>query len=364
MAFIIGAAGTAKNTGKTTTISAILEELYKENFSVALTSIGYDGEEIDNITGLPKPRLSLKKGSIVATAKRCLASGTAEFQLLESTDIITPLGKISIVKIIKDGLVVIAGPNKSSELKLVLDLLTKKFGADIVIVDGALNRIAPMVVTDSIILATGAARDTNIEELVKETRAYYEVFNINEADYNEKQMLSDKTKVCLIHQGKGIIKMLEYGSLLDRNSVEIILQYLKKFNIIYIPGIVSKSMFQELNRYMSKSWQNRKLILKDPIKLIAGGNAQNIVSEIKQIIDYGGTINVIKKIPILAISVNPFYPLYSYDRNNYEAGFIDAKKLLLTMREAIPIPVTDVKMEGPELLLSLIKNNIRRGGRC
>lgn len=361
MAFIIGAAGTAKNTGKTTTTSAILEELYKDKVSVGLTSIGYDGEEIDNITELPKPRLLLKKGSIVATAKKCLTSGTAEFQLLESTDIITPLGRIVIGKIIEDGLVVIAGPNKSSELKLVLDLLTKKWGANFIIVDGALNRIAPMVVTDGIILATGAARNTNIEELVKETRAYYELFNIPEASFEEKKLLCGQTRICLVRQDKGIVKTLEYGSLLDKNSTEQIKQHMKETDIVYIPALLSENMFSELNRNMKRLWRNKTLILKDPIKIIAGGNPQNIVYEIKILLDYGGRISVIKKLPILAVSVNPFYPLYRFDRNDYEAGFVDAQKLLISMRQAIPIPVVDVKMEGPNLLLSLIKTHLQGG---
>lgn len=361
MAFIIGAAGTAKNTGKTTTTSAILEELYKNKVSVGLTSIGYDGEEIDNITGLPKPRLLLKKGSIAATAKKCLDSGTAEFQILESTDIITPLGRIVIIKIIKDGLAVIAGPNKSGELKLVLDLLTKKFGVNIVIVDGALNRIAPMVVTDGIILATGAARNTNIEELVNETRAYYELFNLSEAKIEEKRLLSEQTRICLLQKGRSIVKTLEYGSLLDKKDVEKILWHLEEFDSLYIPALISENMLSELNRNMRNSWQNRTLIIKDPIKIIAGGNPENILSEIKILINCGGRINVIKKLPILAVSVNPFYPIYNFERNNYEAGFVDAKELLASMRQAIPIPVVDVKMEGTDLLLSLIKANLKGG---
>ncbi|MBU4562316.1 hypothetical protein KKB17_02785, partial [bacterium] len=54
---VLGILGTAKNTGKTTTTSALLEIANNKNLSVGITSIGYDGEDIDNITGLPKPRI-------------------------------------------------------------------------------------------------------------------------------------------------------------------------------------------------------------------------------------------------------------------------------------------------------------------
>jgi cobyric acid synthase len=44
----VGIIGTAKNDGKTTTLSALLRSL--KNRKIAVTGIGYDGEEIDNIT--------------------------------------------------------------------------------------------------------------------------------------------------------------------------------------------------------------------------------------------------------------------------------------------------------------------------
>jgi hypothetical protein len=58
---VVGIAGTAKNTGKTTTLSAIMGEARKEPALVlGLTSIGYDGEGFDNVTGLPKPRIDVR----------------------------------------------------------------------------------------------------------------------------------------------------------------------------------------------------------------------------------------------------------------------------------------------------------------
>jgi len=42
---VLGILGIAKDTGKTTTTSALLEIANNRNFSVSITSIGYDGEE-------------------------------------------------------------------------------------------------------------------------------------------------------------------------------------------------------------------------------------------------------------------------------------------------------------------------------
>ena len=69
---IIGIAGTAKNTGKTTALGALIREATSRRLRVAVTGIGYDGEERDTITGLPKPRLDLPPGTIATTSEACL----------------------------------------------------------------------------------------------------------------------------------------------------------------------------------------------------------------------------------------------------------------------------------------------------
>lgn len=358
MSLIIGAAGTAKNTGKTTTTSAVLDKLYEKNIKIGLTSIGYDGEEIDNVTGLPKPRLLLKKGCIVATAQKCLTAGTAGFEILESTGIMTPLGKVVFIKVTDDGLVVIAGPNKSGELKYVLDLLVKKWGSQFVMVDGALNRIAPMVETDGIILATGAAKNTNIGQLVEETRAYYELFNLPQITLEQGKRFYGLYNICLFYEGIDEIKVLNYGSLIDKKTVSDIKNHFNEIKSIYIPALVSEDMLKELNDNVNILWKNKTLVLKDPIKLIAGGNPEGVLKEVTRIFKWGGKVKVLKKLPIIAVSVNPFYPLYRFEKNNYEAGYVNADELASRMKKAIPIPVIDVKKEGLDALIRVINYRI------
>jgi hypothetical protein len=107
----LGIAGTAKNTGKTTTTTAaILQELRMRGVPLFITSIGYDGENLDNITGLPKPKLRVELGDIIATAAKCFKISTASFRMLAETEVCTPLGKVWIAEVKKPGLAVTAGP--------------------------------------------------------------------------------------------------------------------------------------------------------------------------------------------------------------------------------------------------------------
>src|SRR5438270_11244462 len=63
--------GLSKNVGKTTTTNHLLETLVGEKYyrsdELALTSLGLDGETVDALTGLPKPRYVPQAGLLVAT---------------------------------------------------------------------------------------------------------------------------------------------------------------------------------------------------------------------------------------------------------------------------------------------------------
>ena len=173
----LGIAGTAKNTGKTTTTAAIIDELRRQAIPFYLTSIGFDGENLDNVTGLPKPKLRVEPGDVVATAAKCLAASSAGFAVLGETDVQTPLGRILIARVEKAGLAVTAGPNRSTEVRKISRILSR-LGPGISLFDGALNRIAPLVETDGFILATGAARTTDIPRLAQETAYIWRLANL------------------------------------------------------------------------------------------------------------------------------------------------------------------------------------------
>jgi len=360
MSLIIGIAGTAKNSGKTTTTSAILNELYNIKISLGLTSIGYDGEEIDNITGLPKPRLFVKENTILATAQKCLNGGSADYEILETTDIKTPLGNINIVRVVKEGLAVIAGPNKGVQLKYVENKMINDFGCKIILVDGALNRIAPMIETDGIIIATGASRNVNINILVKETKALYELLNLPNVSKEESHHFLKIDNIALFpEKPDGEIKLINYGSLIDDSTVNQIIKTINTIKTIFIPSLISQHALKQLNDGLGKLWSNKTLVIKDSIKLIAGGNPENLLDEINRIKKNGGNVKTLKKLPLLAITVNPFYPKYRFDKNSYEPDNIDREELLRKMRNAVKIPVIDINYEGASTLLKTILNNFK-----
>src|SRR5947209_13993362 len=102
--------GLSKNVGKTTTTNHLLEAILCQNLycaeDLAITSLGLDGEAIDVLTGLPKPRYVPQAGILVATTKdfiRQAESEGAQFEHLLRLPGRTVLGPVMLARVLHPG---------------------------------------------------------------------------------------------------------------------------------------------------------------------------------------------------------------------------------------------------------------------
>lgn len=175
----IAITGMAKNTGKTTVLNRILSE--ETNKIRAVTSIGYDGESSDQVTGTEKPEIYVKKNTLIATADGLLNRCDFTKELLAYTGFNSPMGEVIIVKALSDGYAQIAGPSTRSQMEETVKQL-KNFGAEQILIDGALSRksTAAVAFSDACILATGAAFFHNIDLIVEETAHFAKLLTLPE----------------------------------------------------------------------------------------------------------------------------------------------------------------------------------------
>lgn len=169
--------GLSKNVGKTTTTNHLLEtlpgeHLYRED-ELALTSLGLDGEAVDALTGLPKPRYIPQQGLLVATTLELLRQ--AEDEGIEAERLLqlpgrTALGPVVIARIQRAGRLAIAGPTLLREIRYALERLCE-YGARLSIVDGAINRLGAAMpgVTDACLLCTGTSAGATPELVARRT---------------------------------------------------------------------------------------------------------------------------------------------------------------------------------------------------
>jgi hypothetical protein len=330
---IIGVAGTAKNTGKTTTTVSIINNIPDPSV-LCVTSIGYDGEAIDNVTGLPKPRLHLPAGSLVVTAENCLSAGSAIVEKLEAVDIYTALGRLVIGRVQRAGLVVLAGPNNEGALRVTISLL-EKFNLSLLLVDGALNRLAPMSATHGLIIATGASRSTNQEQLLLEASSIEYITSLP------------------VSTGEGAV--LTVPSLLVESNIGVWPEEsCFNWNTVDFTGVVDISPFSRVAETLKLFSPLPALLFRDPVKLLLCGDLPKMRSILQDYTVKGGKVGVRFPLPLLAVTVNPFYPLYNQANGEYTCAVLDPLQLHQLFGSGLKTPVVDVVRQGGEMLAAII----------
>ncbi|MEK6650235.1 MAG: hypothetical protein AABY75_04615 [Bacteroidota bacterium] len=302
---------------------------HRQGVSVGVTSIGYDGETIDNVTGLPKPRIMLQRGTIATTSETCIpASG---WEMIERTGLRTALGEIVVVRCIEPGHLVLAGPNKRLDLASILERMSA-LGPSLIFIDGALNRMAPMSVAKGLILATGAARTSDLLLLAKETGAIEALFAIPRT--GEAQSGRDTILRSPFPQAEDVLKLLGQNRHRARRVV---------FHRPVAPGVLV-----ELARIGSNDRRMEEIVLRDPVTCLLAAPPPEMADAVRACRDAGIRVRVAARLPLLAVTVNPFLP--RPEGHHYVADAVSAEDLSRIMRSAIRTPVVDIVKDGAEPL--------------
>ncbi len=346
----IGLAGTAKNTGKTTAALQLLEQADAAGCRTALTSIGYDGEALDNVTGLPKPRYFVRRGALVAVADACLRSGDASCRILRRSGVETGLGEVVIAEVHKAGRVVLAGPNKRHELEQILALLAAA-GADLTIADGALNRLVPLLCADGLVLATGAAFEPDISNLAEHLAALCRLFEF-EPILTQPLPQGVAMRIRLDFTDRKTVE-LAHGSLIAGETLQQVLDALDRpLRRLTIPGACLPSLFHKLLVQRQSLLAGAQLVFASPLHLIASANPlewQPLFATAPSHPTY------LETLPLCFVTVNPFYPRCRRRTGGYTPAFVDKAALLSFCRAQVPHPpVLDVLRPPLPDLLSLV----------
>jgi hypothetical protein len=166
----IAVVGTSKNAGKTVAVAALCAALAREGARFGLCSIGRDGEALDALDASPKPQLQLRAGALLATPAPLLPAHPA-LEILASGGERSALGALAFARVRVAGSFLIAGPPSASALRRTVRRL-HELGAETVVIDGAVDRLAALRDgDDAVIVATGAASGPTLERAVDDLRA-------------------------------------------------------------------------------------------------------------------------------------------------------------------------------------------------
>ncbi|NVM37102.1 MAG: hypothetical protein HWN81_16005 [Candidatus Lokiarchaeota archaeon] len=324
---IISIIGLAKNVSKTTTLNYIIKNL--EGYKLGLTSIGRDGEKYDVITHLPKPRIFIKKDTIVATAKQSFEASEVKMEILKKTEYNTPLGEILILKVLSDGLIELAGPSINKYLQEIC-LELKNLGCDLILIDGAFDRrsYATPIISDATILSTGASVSEDMQNVINLTVHTIELLNLeSEGDpqiIEIAQEILKKSKVGII-DNKNSIKLLDVITPLD-SARDIANKLDENSKYIVIKGALTDKSIEDLMSFTDK-YKELTFLVEDSTKLFL---TKRIMKKFQK---KGGILKVLNPIKIIAVTINPTSPLgYKFEKNT----FLDL------MKKNLDVPVFDL----------------------
>lgn len=316
--------GLEKNVGKTECLNYILYRLPLEKIKVAVTSIGIDGENKDQVTSTKKPEIFLREGMYFSTAESHYKERRLVSELVEITNERSSLGRIVTAKVSVGGKALISGPSSGVSLRRWVAGM-EKFGIDLTIIDGAISRLssASPAISKAMILSTGAAFSSNIQTLVQKTKFVVEMIGL------PKLVDSTRDALCDIESGVWGVdnddNIIDFGltSALAISSLKV--DITKGVRIIYTVGALTDKLLKLVSD--SKNIRNVTLVVKDFTKIFVSETAYRVFC------NRGGKIMVLQKSKLIAVCVNPTAP------NGY---VLDSDILCRKLEEALKLPVYDI----------------------
>ncbi len=361
MRTVIGISGTAKNTGKTTTLLEVTKFFHQKGRAIFLTSIGYDGEDFDNITGLPKPRVLVPQGAVVASALPLLESSPANFSDLKDTGVRCALGRIFTGRAQLEGKVVLAGPTNTRDLLSVIDYSQENAA---VLLDGAFSRLSPMVAADSLILATGAARSKDSYQIAREVNAVFKVMSLPVA---QKGICHDGETFCDMPEAGSQEELMDVsgGLFLAGQGQELgwRLNSSKNTSTIRVRGIINPKVLQEVldelgaGQEIGAAARSLTFVFDHPVMLLLSGDVllwEPLLSVLSKV---GWRAMVRNSTALLGVTVNPYLPSQS-GTGKYVATYVPPNNFIEDIRELSLAPCTDIILEGPGKLYSWLERLI------
>ena len=315
--------GLQKNTGKTECLKYVLARLPLKRKRVAVTSIGIDGETTDQVTRTQKPEIVLREGMYFGTSEAHYRQRRLVSELIDVSDESTSLGRVVTAKALTQGKILLSGPSSTSGLQRWMRD-TRRHGIDLAIVDGALSRLslASPVVSQSMILATGAAYSINMSQLVQRTAFVVDLINIGMTSEGNIALLSPLESGMWWIDTDGLLHEMEGATSL---SQQVEFHGMDRCATLYVAGALVDSFLEKLRK--NKQLRQVELVVRDFTKIFVTPQQLRLFEKA------GGRIKVLQKSKLIAVTVNPTSP----------SGYVlDSEAVCDKISQAINLPVYDL----------------------
>lgn len=325
--------GTEKNAGKTSTLNHLISAARKAKYgrTLALTSIGRDGESRDLVNQGEKPRIYIAEGSLLATSTRALKNSDALLEIRDMTGIPSAFGEIVIVRAKSDGYVELAGPSQAKDLRYCERLLRHEEPDCFYIVDGALSRrsSAGGGLTESLILALSLGDARSYEAFFQAAKHAVDCLLLPALSAKLRQLFEQKIEeetasTAIALQTNGQVSSLLSQTLLG-SGTELQDFVQEEDAVLLIRGALTDSVLGKL--FQSSIKKGSRIVVEDGSRVFLSRQA------LADLYARGFSLEALYPLNLRFVSFNP--------RDRY--GQVHQEEQLLTgLREILPCPVLNL----------------------
>ena len=315
--------GLEKNTGKTECLKYVLDRMPVQSKRIAVTSIGIDGETVDQVTRTQKPEIVLREGMYFGTSEMHYRQRRLVSELIDVSDENTSLGRVVTAKALTGGKILLSGPSSAISLRRWMGEM-RRLDIDLVIIDGALSRMssASPAVSQSMILATGAAYSASMSTLVSKTSHVVDLVNLELTSEDNIRTLMPLEKGVWFIDNEGGLNSLEA---LTSLSKDIHFEGMEDCRTLYVAGALVDGFLEKVRK--NKTLKQVELVVRDFTKIFV------TPQQFRLFLKSGGHIRVLQRSKLIAVTVNPTSP----------SGYVlDSDTLCNKLSEAIQLPVYDL----------------------
>ena len=283
------------------------------------------------MTGTAKPEIILKEGTLFSTSEVFYARRQLLSDLLEITSERSSLGRIVTARVVRGGKVMLSGPSSAQSLSRWVQSV-EKFTPDLTIVDGALSRLssASPIISESLILTTGAAYSADLETLVRRTKFIVELVRLDVAEENYRSAFDGREK--------GVWGMDKEGNVIDfQVESSLAIDKIKddltgRCEAVFVAGALTDRFLGLISD--SKRVGEIELVVSDFTKIFVSEQNWRIF------LRKGGKLKVLRRSKLIAVCVNPVSP---------RGIVLDSDLLCRKMYEAVGVPVYDIVKNGENI---------------
>lgn len=201
---------------------------------------------------------------------------------------------------------------------------TRRHNIDLAIVDGALSRLslASPAVSQSMILATGAAYSINMSHLIQRTAFVVDLVNLDLTSAANASLLDPLDSGMWWIDTDGQLHEMEAVTSL---SQQVQFHGMERCATLYVAGALVDSFLEKVRK--NKQLRQVELVVRDFTKIFVTPQQLRLFEKV------GGRLTVLQKSKLIAVTVNPTSP----------SGYVlDSDALCDKLSQAINLPVYDL----------------------